>query len=114
MNQSLSLTHSVSSVRQLFWHSDPFTPGFALEQLKKTIGSAHADDNDSVLQRTPPYAWCYSYCALLQKEYHDELSALYLHSLVWLPVQLSFPLWQELKYIERQVRRAKKRNEFYC
>lgn len=49
MNQSLNLTHSVSRVWQLFWHSDPFTPGFALEQLKKTIGSVHADDNDSVL-----------------------------------------------------------------
>lgn len=36
----------MSSVWQLFWHSDPLSPGFALEQLKKTIGLVHADDND--------------------------------------------------------------------
>lgn len=45
----LNLTQSVSGVWQLLWHSDPLTPGFAFEQLKKTIGSVHTDDNDSVL-----------------------------------------------------------------
>ena len=92
MKQCLNLTHSVSRVWQLFWHSDPMSPGFALEQLKKTIGSVHADDNYSVLKRKPLYALCYSYCVLLYKEYYDELSALYLHSLIWLPVHLSSPL----------------------
>ena len=28
------------------------SPGFALEQLKKTIGSVHADGNDSLLYRS--------------------------------------------------------------
>lgn len=38
------LTHSVSSVSQVFWHSDPVVPDLASEQLKKTIGALHSDD----------------------------------------------------------------------
>lgn len=38
-------------------------------------------------------------------------SVVYLHSLIWFPVQINFPPLQELKYIE-QAMSTKKRNIF--
>lgn len=33
----------MSTVLQLFWHSEPVDPGAALEQLKNTIGEEQAE-----------------------------------------------------------------------
>lgn len=37
------LTQAMSSVLQLFWHSEPVDPGAALEQLKKIVGESQAE-----------------------------------------------------------------------
>ena len=93
MNMCLILTQSVSGVWQLFWHSVPFSPGFALEQLKKTIGSEQADDSD---KSECLVLFIFSFAAegiLL----YNEMTAWYLPLFFELPWHLNFPLWQELK-----------------